>query len=410
MRTTKKVYFVVCLAAFLVFFSFLSNGSAASKQALIAGICPMTGPVADFSVTGITGMQDAFAYFNKKGGVKGVQLLLKWEDNRYKVPQAISIYKKFLPQNPVGFTLWNSSGAHEALKSFLGADKIPAISIAMSDAQFYPPGWILADGCGYGDQHAAWFDYYRKNMKKSGKIKVGQIGWDSPYGRSGYKEMEKYVATRGGEMVGIEFTTYAPTTVMPQLMRLKEKGVDYIWINCYNTTIDIVLKDMARAGIKAPLVGNSNEPVDGQIKASGAEVTEGYISCHGWYSGDYESDLPQDFIDLMNAGGTRRAGSKNHNVSYSRGWQMGFLFKEGIRLALEKVDFKDLKGEALMNHGFMNMKGFRTPLTNAPSGLDDKEDRRLNPFVRFYQAKSGKCIPVTGWLKAPWLKKEVEGK
>ena len=408
MKATMKFMCVSVLTVFIICGGLASTSPAAEKEVLIAGIFPLTGPVSDYAAPGLVAMEDYFAYVNKQGGVDGVKIKLKYEDNRYKVPEAISIYKKFLPQKPVAFTLWNSSGAHEALKSFFEADKIPAMSIAMSDPQFYPPGWILADSCGYGDQHAAFFNWFRSELKEKRKVKVGWIGWNSPYGRAGYEEMKKYVATRGGEVVGIEYTTYAPSTVMPQLLRLKKKKADYIWINAYNATIDVVMKELSRGGINIPLVGNSNEPTDGQMITSGPDA-EGYIGYHGWYSHDFEENLPQDFLDLMKKVGTRRGRAKTHWLTYSRGMSMAMVYTEALRMAIQKVGYEGLSGDALMNHGFMAMKGYRTPLSKMPNGLDNKDDRRLNPYGRFYKVKGGKSVPLSGWLKAPWLKKEVEG-
>lgn len=412
MKKETKIFGVILLVSFMVGVGLFSICSAAEKEVLIVGIIPATGPVADFAVRGLLAMQDAYDYFNKQGGIDGVKVNFKWEDNRYKVPEAISIYKKYLPQKPIGLSLWNSSGAHEALKEFMETDKIPGISIAMSDPQFYPPGWIFADSCGYGDQSAAFFNWFKSKFKEKRNIRIGYLGWDAPYGRAGYEEMKKYTATRGGEVVAIEYTTYAPVTVIPQLLRLKELHTDYIWVNAYNTTLDVVLKEIARGNMKMTIVGNSNEPTDDQITASGKDVTEGYIGCHGWYSEDFEDqkNLPRDFLDLMKKAGTRRGEAKNHGTAYSRGWQNAMFFREAIRLALKEVGYERLNGESLMKYGFMRMKNYTTPLTKMPGGLESNDDRRLNPYVRFYQAKEGRSVPVSDWLKAPWLKKEVEGK
>ena len=412
MKKTKKMVIGIVAAFLIITFPLLSVGSAKEKEVLIAGIASMTGPVAEHIVCGIMAMEDAFAYINKNGGVDGVKIKFQYHDNRFKVPDSVSIYKKFVPKKPIAFALWAPSKAHEALKGFMKKDKIPGISMAMSDPQFYPPGWIFADSCGYGDQCLAFFDWFRSQWKEKRKIRIGWLCWNSPYGRAGYEEMKKYTATRGGEIVGIEYTSYAPTTVMPQLMKLKDLKVDYIWSNTYHTTVDVILKEMAQAGIKILIAGNTNHPVDGQIMISGAAITEGYIACTMNYSEDYEprEGLPKDFLELMKKAGTRRGGAKIHTQLYSRGWQHAMLYREAIRLALKEVGYEGLNGEAMMKYGIMRIKDFKTPLTKMPSGLTSKDDRRLNPHVRFDQAKGGKSVPLSGWLKAPWLKKMVEGK
>jgi len=412
MKMIVKILMSIFLVVLFVGFPFLSVTSAEEKEVLIAGVCAMTGPVSEQIVSGVLGMEDAFAYFNKTGGIDGVKIKFQWHDNRYQVPEAVSIYKKFVPMKPIAIALWDSSGGHEALKEFMAQDKIPGIAMAMSDPQFYPPGWIFADSPAYGDLSAAFFDWFRSQWKEKRDIRIGYLTWNSPYGRAGYEEMKKYVASRGGEIVGIEYTTYAPTTVMPNLMKLKELKVDYVWSNSYHPTIDVILKEMAQAGIKLTMAGNSNHPTDAQIMISGADITEGYIASHPWYSEDYETkeSLPQDFLELMKKAGTRRGGASVHHQCYSRGWQHAMLYREAIRLALKEVGYKRLNGETLMKYGLMRIRNYKTPLTKMTSGLTGEDDRRLYPYTRFCQAKGGKSIDITGWLKAPWLKKEVGGK
>lgn len=412
MKKTVRMPIMGVLVIFLFCFCLVSGGDAKEKEVLIAGICGASGPVSEQVVPGVLGMEDGFAYFNKKGGLKGVKIKYVWHDNRYKVPEAVSIYKSFLAKKPIAISLWAGSGAHEAVMGFMNRDKIPGISMSMSDPQFFPPRYIFADTCGYGDQSAAFFDWFRSKWTQKRKIRIGYLTWNSPYGRAGYEEMKTYVATRGGEMVGIEYTTYAPTTVMPQLMRLSEKKVDYIWTNSYHPTVDVILKEMAQKGIKIVMAGNSNHPSDAQIMISGAERCEDYIGCSPFYSEDYEpkDKLPQDFLNLMKEAGTRRGGAKIHHQCYSRGWFHAFLYREAIRLALEKVDYEKLNGEALMKHGLLRIKDFKTPLTKMTAGLSSKDDRRFYPWVRFAAAKGGKTIAVSDWFKAPWLKKIVESK
>ncbi len=410
MRIIMKTLMTVFFAVLFVGAPLLSVSSAKDKEVFIGGVCAMTGPVSEQIVSGVLGMEDAFKYFNDHGGVDGVKIRFKYHDNRYKVQEAVSIYKRFLPMKPIAFALWDGSAGHEALKNFMAKDKIPGIAMAMSDPQFYPPGWIFADSCSYGDQSAAFFDWYRSKWKKDRKIRIAYLTWNNPYGLAGYEEMKKYVASRGGEVVGIEFTTYAPTTVMPQLMKIKKMNPDYIWSNSYHPTIDVILKEMAQAGMKTTLVGNTNHPTDAQIMISGADLCEGYIGCQPWYSEDYElkKDLPKAFLELMKEAGTRRGGAKVHHQCYSRGWQHAMFYREAIRLALKEVGFDKLNGDALMKYGLLRINNFFTPLTKMPAGLTNKDDRRLSPYVRFCEAKGGKSIPITGWLKAPWLKKEVE--
>ena len=372
----------------------------------------MTGPVAEGIEPGILAMEDAFTHFNNNGGVDGVKIKFKWYDDRFKVPDTVSIYKRFvnMKPKPIALALWAPSNGHEAIKGFMAKDKIAGISMAMSDAQFYPPGWIFADSCGYGDQSAAFFDWFRSQWKEKRKIRVAWLCWNSPYGRAGFEEMKKYVATRGGEIVGIQYTTYAPTTVMSQLLKLKALNPDYVWSNTYTTTMDVALKEMKQAGIKFTLVGNTNHPVDKQIQMSGAEIADGYIGCHPWYSEDFEKDLPKDFLELMKTAGKRRGGAKVHSYDYSRGWFHALLYREALRLALKEVGYKGLNGEAFMKYGLMRIEDFKTPLTGMPAGLTSKDDRRLDPYVRFFKAEGGVAVPLSGWLKAPWLKKVVAGK
>ncbi|MDY7039180.1 MAG: ABC transporter substrate-binding protein, partial [Thermodesulfobacteriota bacterium] len=91
MKKTKKMGIGVVAAFLIIAFPLLSVGSAKEKEVLIAGIASMTGPVAEHIVCGILAMEDAFAFFNKNGGVDGVKIKFEYHDNRFKVPDSVSI-------------------------------------------------------------------------------------------------------------------------------------------------------------------------------------------------------------------------------------------------------------------------------------------------------------------------------
>ncbi|MDY7036048.1 MAG: ABC transporter substrate-binding protein [Thermodesulfobacteriota bacterium] len=406
MKAAMKFMFGFLLVAFIIFNVLVSVGRTAEKEVLVGGIVALTGPVSDYTSEMVVGIEDYFAYVNKNRGVDGVKIKFKYDDNRYKTKEAILIYKKIAALKPVTFLLIASSGAQEAMKSFFERDKIPAIAMPQSDPQFHPPGWIFSDSFTYGDACAAFFNFFR--TKKKEKIKIGWLAWDHPYGRAGYEQMKKYTATRGGEVLPIEYCKFVPATVMPQLLRLKKQGADYIWTNTTRVTVDIIQKERHRAGIKIPLVSQTSVPCDGLIEMSGKEADD-FISIVGWYSEDYMDDLPQDFKELMKKAGTRRGHGKKHTQAYSRGMQEAMQFCEALRLTLKKVGYKGLSGETMMKHGYLAMKNLKTPLNPKPNGILTPDDRRLNPHGRFYKVQAGKIVPLSDWMRVPFLKKEVEG-
>jgi branched-chain amino acid transport system substrate-binding protein len=403
---------LICIlfGVLLVCPSLISLGFAIEKEVFIAGICSVTGPAADVAKPAAVALEDAFNYFNKTGGIEGHKIRYVWDDNRYKVPEGVSIYKKFMAEKPkpIIIDLWDGSGLNEAIKEFMEQDKVPAITVGLSDATIYPAGWIFADSCAYGDQSAAFFNWFKSRWKEKRNIRIAYLSWNSPYGRSGYEEVKKYVAGRGGEVVGIEYTPYTPISVMPQLLKFKELGVDYIWTNTVHPNVDVAMKEMAQAGIKIPIVGNTIISADIQIRLSGV-AAEGYIACQPWYSYDYEINLPKDFLELMKEASTTRGQGYRDSI-YVRGWHHAYVYREVIRLALKEVGYEKLDGEAVMKYGFMRLKNFKTPFAPNLYGLETEDDRRLSPYVRFTQVKNGKVVPITGSLKAPWLKKELEPK
>ena len=83
------------------------------------------------------------------------------------------------------------------------------------------------------------------------------------------------------------------------------------------------------------------------------------------------------------------------------GWITGMLGAEGIRLAIEKVGFENLSGEAVRN-ALVTVKDLDTEgLTSAPLTLTEEEPV-WGRFLQFTQIRQGKAVGL-GSVEVPPL-------
>ncbi len=91
-----------------------------------------TGPTSDVGKDMFLGMQEAVAYWNDQGGINGKPIKLYQYDYGYRVPEAITTYKRFRDYDKV-VAVWGwGTGDTEALAPTINIDKICYLSCSFS--------------------------------------------------------------------------------------------------------------------------------------------------------------------------------------------------------------------------------------------------------------------------------------
>ena len=104
----------------------------AAKDIRIGAIMDITGATSDVGKDYAMGIREAIQYCNDQGGVNGKKIKLYLYDYGYRIPEAITTYKRFKNFDRVTAVLGWGTGDTEALSPIINRDKIPYVSASYS--------------------------------------------------------------------------------------------------------------------------------------------------------------------------------------------------------------------------------------------------------------------------------------
>ena len=227
---------------------------AASAQVKIATAGPMTGEYAAFGQQMKAGAEKAVADINKAGGVLGQQIVLEIGDDACDPKQAVSVANQ-LAGKGVKFV-----AGHFCSSSSIPASKVYAeegvlqISPASTNPTFTDKGdWNTFRTCGRDDQQGLVAgDYMAKNF--AGR-KIAILHDNSAYGKGLADETKKALNAKGVKEV--LYTAYTPKErdYSALVSRLKQAGVDVIYVGGYHTEAGLILRQSKEQGMQATLIG-----------------------------------------------------------------------------------------------------------------------------------------------------------
>jgi branched-chain amino acid transport system substrate-binding protein len=398
-KTAWITVLAVGLAALLLFTACAPGTPTEEKKVVkIGAILPVTGPASTIMQVGFRNLVDYIKYFNEVGvpGLElppGVTIELIWGDSGYEPSRAISVYERI--RQDVVYLEVASPVEDYAIKSRLERDGIPAMTMAVDEALVYPPGWFFTVFCTESERFAAVCDWIMENWEEERPPRVAMMGTDTPTGRAPEAMGTKYAQSIGIEMLPFEVIPHMPLDVTPQLVRLEERGADYVYITTIWSAAIPIVRDADRLGLLdkmrfgAGLDDNVTIPL---IEALGP-LAEGYFGAKTfpWYT---ETPILYDILREYE-GRLDTTGSGACTLLYVP------VMIEAIRVAIEEVGYENLNGRAV-KEAMYSIKDFDPhhigrPVTYTP------EDHRGAPVVRIYEVQGGEVVPVTEWRDALML-------
>ena len=228
--------------------------ASANAQIKIAVAGPMTGEYAAFGQQMKAGAEMAVANINKAGGVLGQQIVLEIGDDACDPKQAVSVANQ-LASKGVKFV-----AGHFCSSSSIPASKVYAeegvlqISPASTNPTFTDKGdWNTFRTCGRDDQQGKVAgDYMAKNFANR---KIAILHDNSAYGKGLADETKKALNAKGVKEA--IYTAYTPKErdYSALVSRLKQAGVEVIYVGGYHTEAGLILRQSREQGMQATLVG-----------------------------------------------------------------------------------------------------------------------------------------------------------
>ena len=205
-------------------------GSAAtpgvtSKQVVIGGTFPLTGPAQLYSV--IPKAENAYyQWVNARGGVNHRKIVFKVKDDQYSPPQTVPLTHQLVEQDHV-FAIVNSLGTapNLATRRYLNSQKVPQVLLATGDsywgAQYKRFPWTIGWQPDYPGESKIYGTYIRATMPNA---KIGVLMQDDSYGSNYYAGLLAGLGSSRSNIVDTEKYDATQTDVSSQVVKLARSG------------------------------------------------------------------------------------------------------------------------------------------------------------------------------------------
>jgi branched-chain amino acid transport system substrate-binding protein len=379
---------------------FVASGAGTTAWAdeiVIGGQCDRTGPTKNVGTQICPGVFDYIKLANKKGGIQGHTLRYIEVENAYKVDRGVEAYERLKREGAVVMLDYGTPIVY-ALTPRHMEDKIPGLTPGFgradsTDGQRFP--YIFPVAASYWSQMGAAMQYLKDQggVKKGGKI--AYLFYDNPAGREPLGIFKRICDMEGYECR--DFAVPAPGVEMSsQVLDITRRmRPEWVITHLFGKAPSVSIKEFRKNGFPLDkvisLVWGAGEE---DMQVAGWDTAQGYL---GMQFAGVGRDFPviQDIIKMYQAE-NQEVPEYVGWVYYNRGVLTAALMVEGIRLALEHEGLP-VTGEKVQK-GFERIKdftlgGFLPPLTVV------RDDHEGGGWVRFYQTKGEKLMPLTDWFR-----------
>jgi branched-chain amino acid transport system substrate-binding protein len=185
----------------------------------LGGILPLTGPGALIGTAEMRGVQFAVDAANAKGGVRGSQIIVQFEDNQAKPDQSVLSFNKLtdLEHVPVVFTGY--SGPTLAMAPLATRKKVLLVNAgAQADALAKASPYLINTLPTIGDEIAVLSNW----LTSQGKKRAAIMFENDAAGMSGRDDYLKSFPEAGGSILAQEATQFGQTDFRPALLKLAD--------------------------------------------------------------------------------------------------------------------------------------------------------------------------------------------
>ncbi len=229
----------------------LSSFAWAAEEIRIGSINDLTGATSDVGKDAALGIREAVTYVNDQGGINGKKIKLFLYDYGYRVPEAITIYKRFKNQDKIHLLLQWGTGDTEALSPTVNKDKMVTISDSQSghlcDPKKTPYNFVYSTDYSTGAR-ACLTAWYNNVWLKSDKWKKARDGgqkpklvcfyqFSSPYSSAPIKAIKDQAKLLGIEVGSDQDVSLVSLDAKSQVLGAKREKPTVIWHG--NTTMSV---------------------------------------------------------------------------------------------------------------------------------------------------------------------------
>jgi branched-chain amino acid transport system substrate-binding protein len=242
----------------------------AQNEIRVGAINDMTGGTADVGKDYALGIAEAIAYVNDTGGINGKKIKLFQYDYGYRIPEAITTYKRFRDFDKVVAVLGWGTGDTEALSPTVTKDKMPYISASYSahltDPKKAPFNLFFSADYSTGARSAitAWYDHvWKKDPKFKERVAKGEkprfvcfYAFPTPYASAPIKAIKDQAVLLGFEVGPDQDVALTALDAKSQVLGAKQFKPDLVWHGNTTMSVATALRDAYALGLGADHIVN----------------------------------------------------------------------------------------------------------------------------------------------------------
>jgi len=376
----------------------------AADEIRVGSINDLTGATSDVGKDAALGVRECVTFINDKGGINGKKIKLFLYDYGYRVPEAITIYKRFRDQDKIQLLLQWGTGDTEALSPTVNKDQMVTISDSLSghlcDPKKTPYNFIYSTDYST-NARAALTSWYDKVWLKSEKWKKDREAgkkpklvcfymFASPYASAPIKAIKDQAALLGVEVGKDQDVALTALDAKSQVLAAKGEGATVIWHGNTTMSVATAVKDAYALKLEADHIIN-NWGIDMNLVRMTQQAGEGVIgaaSCAFLGMDVPMMDKVIEYTKKVNPG----VPLEKRDIRTVQGWLKVSLGAAGLAGADKKgkIDGPTIKAalESLKDWYPFDTKD---ALGVGPYTITDT-DHRPTPVASLYTIKDGKIV------------------
>ncbi|MBI4671050.1 MAG: ABC transporter substrate-binding protein [Chloroflexi bacterium] len=254
----------------------------------IGALYDLTGPTSDVGKDYALGIQEAIKCLNEAGGVNGKLIKLAQADYGYRVPEALTTYKRYRDFDKIIALLGWGTGDTAALSPTVANDKIPDISASYSGELSNPakaPYNFYAATDYSTNARAALTTWYDEVWKKDPRFASEQgrkprfelfYSFATPYSTAPIKALKEQAELLGFEVGKGQDVSLTALDTKSQVLAAKDFKPDLVWHGNTTGSVATALKDAKALGLGADHIVN-NWGFDENLPRLAGEAAEGNV-------------------------------------------------------------------------------------------------------------------------------------
>lgn len=246
-------------------------GRASAQQIKLGSLNDLTGPTSDVGKDIALGIREAVQYANDTGGINGKRIRLYLYDYGYRVPEAITTYKRFRDFDRVVAVLGWGTGDTEALSPTVGRDRMPYLSHSFSakltDPKVAPYNFVYGTDYSTNARAAmtAWYDeVWLKDPRFSGARARGEkprivmfYAFPIPYSSAPIKALKDHAGLLGFEVGPDQDVPLTALDTKSQVVAAKAFKPHLVWHGNTTMSVATAVRDAHALGLGADHIVNN---------------------------------------------------------------------------------------------------------------------------------------------------------